>query len=204
LKQSKKALWITDSLDAISDKEEMKRRIDEGTYGGNKPKKMSEMFRRIAKDIEFSQMHFMIISQLRDKIGVTFGRKSERSGGRALDFYASQVLWLAELGKRKKTINKVEREVGLNVRAKCDKNKVSTPFRECDISILFGYGIDDVTSCLEWLKDVGRLEEAGIGKSIGIDNIDMDKEMAQKIKTTTAQIWMEIEDSFKPKVGKYN
>jgi recombination protein RecA len=34
----------------------------------------------------------LIVSQVRDKIGAMFGAKHTRTGGRALDFYASQVL----------------------------------------------------------------------------------------------------------------
>lgn len=202
VQNNKQTLYIIDSLDALSDKAELEREIDEGSYGGDKPKKMSELFRRLTKEIEKSQMHFMIISQERDKIGMTFGRKSSRSGGRALDFYASQIIWLAELGKRKKVIDKVDRKVGINVRIKCDKNKISMPFRECDIPIIFGYGIDDVTACLEWLKSVGRLEESGF-KTIGIENIETDAETAQRVKELTINIWNEIEENFKPKVSKY-
>lgn len=203
VEKNNKALYIIDSLDALSDKAELEREIDEGSYGGNKPKKMGELFRRLAKLIESSQVHLMIISQERDKIGVTFGKKSTRSGGRSLDYYASQIIWLSELGKRKRVIDKVERKIGIDVRIKCEKNKIAMPFRECDVLIVFGYGIDDVTSCLEWLKDVGRLEDSGFTK-IGIENIETEPTLAQKVRELTISTWNEIEEKFKPKTGKYN
>jgi len=202
IEKERKALYIVDSLDAISDKSELERGIDEGSYGGNKPKKMSELFRRLTKAIESSQIHLMIISQERDKINATFGRKSTRSGGRALDFYASQIIWLAEISKITRTIQKVDRKIGINVRVKCDKNKIAMPFRECDIPIIFGYGIDNVTACLTWLKSVGRLEDSGFEK-IGIENIETESALAQKVKELTINTWNEIEEKFRPKVGKY-
>jgi recombination protein RecA len=202
LQENNEILYIIDSLDAISDKSEKERKIDAGSYGGDKPKKMSELFRRLAKSIENSQMHLMIISQERDKIGVTFGRKSTRSGGRALDFYASQILWLAEIGKIKRTIQKVDRKIGIEVKAKCEKNKVGLPFRECEIPILFGYGIDNITACLTWLKSVGRLEESGF-TTIGTENIETELDLAKKVTDLTIQVWNEIEENFRPKVSKY-
>src|SRR5262245_41010125 len=41
------ALYILDSLDALSDREEAKRDIDKGTFGANKAKKLGELFRRL-------------------------------------------------------------------------------------------------------------------------------------------------------------
>lgn len=152
-------LYILDSLDSLSDDAEMARGIEEGSYGAQKAKKMSELFRRLTRRIKTSEVCLIIISQVRDAIGVTFGSKHTRTGGRALDFYASQVLYLAQLGAVKRTIDKVSRPVGVDIRAKCTKNKVGLPRRECDFSILFGYGVDDVASSLMWLDSIGKLGE---------------------------------------------
>src|SRR5206468_8961680 len=109
------------------DDAEQKREIDDGSYGANKAKKMGELFRRLVADLEEANVLLIVVSQLRDKIGVMFGEKQTRTGGRALDFYASHIVWLAEIGKIKKTIQKVERVIGVNVRARVKKNKVGLP-----------------------------------------------------------------------------
>lgn len=146
-------MYILDSLDALSDDAEMARDIDNGaTYGGNKAKKLSEMFRRIARLAERKKCLLFVISQLRDNIGVMFGEKHKRSGGKALDFYCSQILWLAERGKIKRKVLGQERVVGLKVKAMTKKNKVGTPFRDAEMEVIFSYGVDDETSMLEWLK----------------------------------------------------
>ena len=97
-------------------------------------------------------MTLLIVSQIRDKIGVKFGRKITRAGGRALDFYASHIVYLSQLSKIDKTISGIKRTIGIQVKAMPDKNKVSAAYRDVEFPIIFGYGIDDRQACLDWLK----------------------------------------------------
>jgi recombination protein RecA len=182
-------LYIVDSLDALSDKSEMERDADKGSYGAEKAKKMSEFFRKVAKSVESSKIHLMIISQMRDKIGVMFGEKHSRSGGKALDYYASQILWLAEKAKIKKTISKVERVIGLEVVANCKKNKISMPFRTCLFPIIFGYGIEDDVASRLWLKSIGKEADTAMPK--------------EEVRELVINLWKEIEEKFSPKESKY-
>lgn len=201
-------LYIVDSLDALSDKAEMDRGISEGTFGTQKPKQLSQMFRRLTKKIQKTRMHLMIVSQIRDKIGVTFGARHSRAGGKALDFYASQIIWLTELSKIKKVKNKIERIIGINIRAKCNKNKIGPPFRETEFPIIFSYGIDDFASCLLWLDSVGELKELDLVKKDIPELLEILKrgeepEIATLIKEMTIKKWYEIEATFMPKNKKY-
>lgn len=146
------SLYVLDSLDALSDAAEMEREIDKGSYGATKARKLSEMFRRIVNRVEKANTTLFIISQIRDKLNVTFGETKTRSGGRALDFYASQILWLAEVGKIKRSVMGSERVIGLEVRAHTKKNKLAPAFRECDLSVMFNFGVNDAMSMLSWMK----------------------------------------------------
>lgn len=206
----KRGLYILDSLDALSDRSEQDRKIDEGSYGTKKAAKLSELFRRLVAKLEKSNIHLLIVSQIRDNIGVTFGAKHTRSGGKAMDFYATQVLWLAEIKKLKKTVNKIERVIGVEVRAQCKKNKIGLPFRECQYPILFGYGIDDVKAHLEWLDTVDKLEELEEGKLVANVHkkfiaLDRKEKLAfrKKLSKMVIDKWREIEEGFMPTSSKY-
>lgn len=204
-------LYILDSLDALSDRSEMARDLDEGSYGANKAKQMSQMFRRLTGKLSRSKVTLGIVSQIRDKIGISFGRKTTRSGGHALDFYASQVLYLAHLGTEKRTISGIERATAIKIRAKVDKNKVGLPFRESQFEIAFGYGVDDYKACLDWLAEVGSLKEAGVAKTdIKKAARTMMKQPPEKFNAEMEKLhrlvekrWYEIETSFMPTRRKY-
>lgn len=208
-------LYLVDSLDAMSDADEQERDIRKGTYGGKKPKVISELFRRLVSDMEQCNITLLIISQVRSKIGIHFGRDVERTGGRALDFYASQAIYLADAGKEKRTVRGQDRVTGVNVIAKIDKNKISNSYRQVAFPIRFGYGIDDVRSCLNWLYELKQLKK-GFGfkeETKGAITKYLDKfegMTAEKRKTDTAELhelvtqnWFDIEKQLVPKIRKY-
>lgn len=202
-----RGLYIVDSLDALSDKAEQERGIAEGTYGASKPKQLGQLFRRMIKPLEENNVLLLIISQVRDNIGVAFGERHTRSGGRALDFYASQILWLAHAGQVKKTINKVTRTIGIEVRAKCKKNKIGLPFRECGFKIMFGYGIDDIEACLDFLKSNGAITESEASsykRRFAAAGPQEEQVLRQELVERVRKSWFDIELAFLPKRSKYN
>jgi recombination protein RecA len=204
-------LYVQDSLDALSDEAELKRDIDKGSYGAEKAKFLSKLFRLLAGDVQMSNCTLFVISQIRDKIGVMFGEKHTRSGGRALEFYASQIVWLTELGKITRTVKGVKRVTGVQVRARAKKNKVGIPFRECEFNILFGWGVDDETSMLEWLLDTKTpipYKESDYKNEIASARSRVDRktltEINLELKKLTVDRWMEIERSLEVKMRKYS
>ena len=143
-------LFILDSLDGLSSDDESKKDISEGSYNMSKQKKLGELFRRLVSVIEEANVHLMIISQVRQNIGaLPFAPKHIRSGGKALDFYASQILWLSERAKLKN--KKTGLVYGMEILGKVTKNKITLPFREANFQIIFNYGLDDLGSVVDWI-----------------------------------------------------
>lgn len=212
--KGKPGLYIIDSLDALSDEAEMGREFNEGSYGGAKPKAIGKLFRMLVGRMEEQGVLFVVVSQIRDKLNVTFGETKTRSGGRALDFYASQIMWLAELSKEKKTVEGIDRIVGVNVEAYVKKNKVGLPFRRARYPVLFGYGVDDLTAGVTWLVDNKRehlLSELGLSKSgykVKMANLRNKggaevASMRQALTQIIHREWAAIETTFLPQAKKY-
>lgn len=212
-KQTGPNLYILDSLDACSSDAELERETgDHATYGAEKAKALSELFRKRIKKLREKQGTIIVISQLRDNIGVRFGETKKRSGGHALDFYASQVFWLAQVKSLKKTVTKVERTVGVQVRARNKKNKIGKPFRQVDFTLLFSYGVADELSMLDWLKEnhaTDLLPEpfASYPKRLDLAQQSKDREavttIRDELRAAVTARWEEIEDALEPPMRKY-
>jgi recombination protein RecA len=205
-------LFIIDSLDAISSRAELARAIDEGSYGAEKAKMMSQLFRRKTDPMKEARITLWIISQTRDKIGATFGKKYTRSGGNAMDFYCSQIVYLAHVENVWRELGGFKRPVGNHIRARMDKCKVGLPYRQCDFNILFGFGIDDLTACLNWAKahkiaddiyDHHSVNKSKYSRLVAsLDKDEYNKELARVREIVTKRYW-EIEKTFLPTRTKY-
>lgn len=211
-KAKQPGIYVLDSMDSLSDEDEMENDIGKNTYGMNKPKKLSIFFRKMTRRQEQAKVLLFIVSQVRDNINaMAFGEKHRRSGGKALDFYASQVLWLAHTKMLKRTINKVERPYGIEIRAKCKKNKVAMPFREADYTFEFGFGINDLLASVDWLKEVNRLDAFDLKQTEYKDYVSGIAQMTSKeyreererAAAVVKTVWAEIEEGFLPKRSKY-
>jgi len=196
-------IYILDSLDALSDEAEMDRDIGEGSYGTKKAAKMSELFRTAARKLERTRVLLIIISQVRDKLNVSFGEKTTRSGGRALDFYASQVIVLSKVKDLKRTIKGIERSYGVIIRGKIKKNKINVPGRETDMEFHYSYGVEDFLTSYNWLEQVKRLpdkfKELNYDKMTDADYYEATKEIGEEVK----KVWTDIEQDFMPARKKY-
>ncbi len=163
-------IYVLDSLDSLTSQAEVTRQKEReatlaagkelkgGTYGLEKQKQLGEFFRLQRQAIKDKNVLLIIISQVRENIGVSFGNKFTRTGGKALDFYASQIIWLAEIEK----IKTKNTATGITIKVHTSKNKIAMPFRQTYIDILFDYGVDDIGGCLDYLFELRT--ETGKGR----------------------------------------
>lgn len=163
LKGDQFGIYVLDSLDGLTSQEQddraeerlkafhAEKTFDKGTYGMGKQKYLSqEFFPQLCSIIENKNVLVIIISQIRENIDMFSFEKYSRSGGKAMDFYAHSVIWLATA----KYITKKDRKVGVVVKAKTTKSKTPRPFRECFFSFLYDYGLDDIGSNVDYLFDL--------------------------------------------------
>lgn len=162
LKSNQFGIYVLDSLDGLTSEEQDKRAEEriksiedekemKGTYGMGKAKYLSqEFFPQLCSVIEDKNILVIIISQIRDNVDMFSFEKYARAGGKALDFYAHSVIWLATAKK----IEKSETPVGVVVKAKTTKSKTPRPFRECFFSFLYDYGLDGIGTSVDYLFDL--------------------------------------------------
>jgi RecA/RadA recombinase len=210
-KNSYPSLYVLDSLDALSDTAEMEKKEDEGSYGTAKAKKLSEFFRKRARDFELAKCTLMVISQLRDKLNVRFGETKTRSGGNALNFYASQIVWLVELGKIKRQYLGVDRITGIHVLLRNRKNKVGRPYRDVEQTLLFEYGFDDEISMIQWLSKSKAFTPAQAKEwsdAVAKARVSQDRETHLQLNNQLRDIvwerWQRIEAELAPPMRKYS
>ena len=205
-------LYIIDSLDALSSRAELERKPGAPTFGGEKNKVVGELFRRLVREIESSDVALLILSQIRENIGAMFGEKYRRAGAKALDFYATHALWLAHLGRITAQVGGVKRVTGVRIKAQCKKNKLAHPFRECEMDISFGYGVKDEAASLDWLEEVKGLgpldlKKEDLGKYLeGLDVMPPTERRVEqgKIRDVVLAKWAEVEGRFAPTRKKYD
>lgn len=164
-------LYVLDSLDALHTRmsaEAVEKITAEAKNKGSEVEELDlSMRERLDKSmviswllsvvtglLKDSDVTLVVISQVRQRIGVVFGDKWDISGGKALKFYSSQRLYLHDVEK----IKEKDVVVGIWVEGVVKKNKVAPPFRKVVFPVYFDRGIDDVRACLEFLKDEKVLE----------------------------------------------
>jgi RecA/RadA recombinase len=219
-------IYIIDSWDALDSKEDLEKfekkinkiakggklnkEEDKGSYELGKQKYASKrFFKKLCNDVEKADVDvtLLIVSQVRQKIGVTFGETRYRAGGDAMNFYTHLVIWLAEKAKLKKTTLGHERVYGIDVRARVKRSKVWKPFRDIDFKIIFDYGIDDIQSMMDWYfgpkkNPITWLDESYDREDL-IDLFHRDPEQLEMLKIAVQEIWDDVESRVTPKRRKY-
>lgn len=148
---SKPGAFVVDSLSALPSGSEQADKLDAKTYGTSRAKIISQAFRKYLVKLNEKNLSAIFVDQARDNVGDPYGPKETVSGGRALKFYASTRI---KVEVAKKIQNSRGIPIGVVIRFVVEKNKIAPPFRSGKFRIIFDYGIDDVGTSLDWLRDV--------------------------------------------------
>ena len=150
------SLIIVDSVAALVPQAELDGEMGESSVG-LQARLMSKAMRKIAGILNKKECAVIFINQLREKVGVMYGNPETTSGGRALKFYASIRIDI----RRTEAIKQGADIIGNTCRVKIVKNKVSPPFRQCEIDIIYGQGISKEAEILDRAVELGYVKKSG-------------------------------------------
>jgi recombination protein RecA len=131
---------------------------------------ITSILKQLTAKINKTQTCMVFINQIRMLIGGAPGwgaPKETTPGGKALKFYTSQRYCLKITSKIKGmrinplTRKEEEQVIGNRVRVQCVKNKLSAPFRQVEVDVIFGLGIDDLGSIISLGVEAGLIGKAG-------------------------------------------
>ncbi|MBP3732632.1 MAG: recombinase RecA [Bacilli bacterium] len=186
-------LIVVDSVAALVPQAELDGEMGDSSVG-LQARLMSKAMRKIAGILNKKECAVIFINQLREKVGVMYGNPETTSGGRALKFYASIRIDI----RRTEAIKQGSDIIGNTCRVKIVKNKVSPPFKQCEIDIIYGQGISKEGEILDRSVELGLIKKAGswfeyngskiaqgrdAAKAYLKENEDVANELLEKIKT---------------------
>ena len=185
-------LIIVDSVAALVPQAELDGEMGDSAVG-LQARLMSKAMRKIAGILNKKECAVIFINQLREKVGVMYGNPETTSGGRALKFYATIRIDI----RRTEAIKQGSDIVGNTCRVKIVKNKVSAPFKQCEIDIIYGQGISKEGEILDRAVELGFIKKSAswfeykgnkiaqgrdAAKAYLKDNEDVANELLEQIK----------------------
>ena len=190
----------TDSLAALSTELEMSPKGDK--MGMKRAKEFSTGFRKTCRQITNDNLLWLCTNQVRQ------GDHGEVTpGGNATAFYSSLRIRVREVDTIDKEVKlksgvMVKKAIGIKSTCFIKKSTIDDPYRECPIYIVFGYGIDDIRSNLQYLKDMNKTSTFICPDGKSYQSLSpaiqwVEKEgLEEALKVQTIDLWEEIESKF--------
>lgn len=166
---------VIDSLAGLAPKAQIDGDVGDSHVG---------LFSRIMSDtlpvltplLDNSGCTLIVITQIREKVGVMFGNPERATGGRALKYYASVRLDMRRMELLKKTGD----TIGFLTRVKVIKNKIATPLKEVEFDITFGQGISVEGDILDRAVEKGVITKSGAWYLYNNNEIGQGRENAKQ------------------------
>jgi recombination protein RecA len=121
---------------------------------------MSQALRKLTGTVNKSRTSCVFINQLREKVstGYSSGPIEVTPGGRALKFYSSMRIEVRRGEAIKSSVGEI---IGAKMRIKIVKNKLAPPFKETELILIYGQGIDKTTDLFETALSLGFITRSG-------------------------------------------
>ncbi|KAI8553121.1 hypothetical protein RHMOL_Rhmol06G0319900 [Rhododendron molle] len=186
-------LICVDSVSALTPRAEI-----EGEIGmpqmGLQARLMSQALRKMSGNASKAGCTLIFLNQIRHKIGVFYGNPEVTSGGIALKFFASVRLEIRATGK----IKKGDEDIGLKVRVRVQKSKVSRPYKQAEMEIVFGEGVSKLGCILDCAEMMDVVLKKGSWYSYGDHRLGQGRDRAMQYLKENPHLANEIEKIIRP------
>ena len=179
---------VIDSVAALTPKKEIAGEMGDNVVGLH-ARLMSQALRKMTSTLSKTNTTCIFINQLREKIGVMFGKPETTRGGNALKFYSSVRLDI----RRVTSIKDGDNVIGSQVRVKVVKNKVAPPFRKAEFEITFGEGISKVGEIVDLGVEYGIIQKSGSWFSYNETRLAQGRDAVKNVIKDNPELAEEIE-----------
>lgn len=174
---------VIDSVASLVTKGEL-----EGTVGDVKiapiARLMSQSMRMMVGSAEKHGCLVIFTNQLRESPGVMYGSPERPTGGNALKFYASIRIDLRKTADAENSLNKT--------RVKIIKNKCSSPFKTCEVQLIWGRGFNQEGEIIELAVDLEIIQKSGSWFAYGDSKIGQGIAAVEQFLTDNPEFREEI------------
>ncbi len=164
-------LIVIDSVAALVPKAEIEGEMGD-SHMGLQARLMSQALRKLTAITHKTNSMVIFINQVRNKIGVVYGNPETTTGGNALKFYASVRLEV----RKAETIKQGENIIGNKIKVKVVKNKISAPFKEVMLEVVYGEGINTYAEIADLAIEKNIITRSGTWYSYKDEQIGQGRE----------------------------
>lgn len=182
------SLIVIDSVAALTPEAEIRGEMGDSLVGAQ-ARLMSQAMRKLTGTLAKNNCTAIFINQIREKVGVMFGNPETTPGGRALKFFSSVRLEV----RKGDQIKDSSGPIGCFIKVKVVKNKVATPFKTCDIELIFGEGLSRLGEVVDMATEKGILQKSGSWYSYKGDKIGQGRDAAKKFLKENPDTYHEVE-----------
>jgi recombination protein RecA len=179
---------VVDSVAALVPRAELEGEMGDA-HMGLQARLMSQALRKLVGAISRSRTIVVFINQIREKIGVMFGNPETTTGGRALKFYSSVRLEI----RRTENLKSGDEVKGMRARVKVVKNKLAAPFRDCEVDIMYGFGISKAANILDVAAAHGIVQRTGTWFNFGEMKLGQGRDNARDFLESNPELAREID-----------
>lgn len=189
---------VLDSVAALVPQAEIEGDMGDA-HMGLQARLMSQALRKLTGAISKTNTAIIFLNQIRSKIGVMFGNPETTTGGNALKFYASVRIDIRKVNN----IKQGQDIVGNRTKVKIVKNKVAPPFKEAEVDIIYGKGIDYIGDALDLAVNHDIIEKSGSWFAYQNQRLGQGRDNARDFLKDNPDLLKTLIDEIKTKLNCY-